>query len=116
MKALWHALSSDRAKMFWSRHRAKVEFYKYSAIPQDSADATLANSVAAECAQFIQANMVVNVEKIRKYNEAMTKMPIEDAKRFREDYFTREREHDAWCRLKMQGILAKRPRPPYPYS
>ena len=114
MKAILGAYSSDIAELFWSRHRIKIEIYKYAAAEGDDRELTIA--VGEEVARFVQQHMKIDADRIHEHNETMLRLPVPEAKRFREEYLEREAEHVSWCKQRIKRILAKRPLAPYPYS
>ncbi|ORC93743.1 uncharacterized protein TM35_000016200 [Trypanosoma theileri] len=114
MKSLRSAYFHDRAKLFWSRHRVLVEFYKYSGETNGEAVRQLLG-VSHEVAAFISHHMRTDVERIIKHNEAMLALPVDKAKKFRNDYLLAEKQHDSWCKQKIKNILSRRPPPPYPF-
>lgn len=114
MKALRAAYFHDRAKLFWARHRVLVEFYKYSKVTEENTISHLIG-IGKEVAVFANHYMKMNVERIVRHNEAMMKLPADKAKRFREDYFLHEKQHESWCKQKIKNILDRRPPPPYPF-
>lgn len=115
MVALRGAYYSDRAKLFWARHRVRVEFYKYAAVPAESVDAKQLVGVGREVAKFVDANMKVSVQRIVEHNDTLMKLPVPEAKRFRQRYLEREAEHEAWCKQKVKAMMRRRPAAPYPY-
>ncbi|RNF20763.1 uncharacterized protein Tco025E_03834 [Trypanosoma conorhini] len=114
MKSLRAAYFHDRSKLFWSRHRVLVEFYKYSSETDEEAVRQLVG-VGLEVAAFMQHHMRTDVERIIKHNETMLKLPVDRAKKFRADYLLAEKQHDSWCKQKIKAILKRRPPPPYPF-
>lgn len=114
MKALLGAYPCDRAALFWSRHRVKVEFYKFANVA-DAAERDLLCGVASEVAQFVHEHMRVSAERIQRHNDTMLKLPVDEAKRFRKEYLEKEAEHESWCKQKIKAILQRRPPPPFPY-
>ncbi|KAH9577636.1 hypothetical protein LSM04_009761 [Trypanosoma melophagium] len=114
MKSLRSAYFHDRAKLFWSRHRVLVEFYKYSEETNEESIRQLLG-VTHEVAAFISHHMRTDVERIIKHNEAMLALPVDKAKRFRSDYLLAEKQHNSWCKQKIKNILNRRPPPPYPF-
>jgi hypothetical protein len=111
--ALRGAYYHDRAKLFWARHRARVEFYKYG--NASDREAAVCHAVADDAARFVKEHMECTVERIVAHNDAMAKLPVDEAKRLRAQYLEREEQHDVWCRHKLRAILKRRPVPPYPY-
>ncbi|KAF8276850.1 hypothetical protein C3747_29g150 [Trypanosoma cruzi] len=114
MKSLRAAYFHDRSKLFWSRHRVLVEFYKYSGETNEEAIRQLVG-VGLEVAAFIQHHMRTDVERIIKHNETILMLPPGKAKKFRADYLLAEKQHDSWCKQKIKAILTRRPPPPYPF-
>lgn len=141
MKALRGAYYHDRATLFWARHRVLVEFYKYAevgnTVPPPTSSSTEEGSVddgnndargqeqqqhvvrllqlVDEVADVVETYMQTDVERIIRHNEAMMKLPVDEAKVFRQQYFTAEKQLDSWCRQRIKAILKKRPPPPYPF-
>lgn len=118
MVALRAAYYHDRHRLFWARHKVKVEIYKYASIPKEAEnpETALLLGVSKEVAQFIETHMKFTVERIIDHNDTMLKLPVAEAKKFRQEYYDKEREHDSWCRGKIRTILDRRPPPPFPYS
>ncbi|RNF03930.1 hypothetical protein TraAM80_05456 [Trypanosoma rangeli] len=114
MKSLRAAYFHDRSKLFWSRHRVLVEFYKYSGETDEEAIRQLVG-IGLEVAAFIQHHMHTDVERIIKHNEKMLMLSADKAKKFRADYLLAEKQHDSWCKQKIKAILTRRPPPPYPF-
>ncbi|KEG15319.1 hypothetical protein DQ04_00111190 [Trypanosoma grayi] len=114
MKSLRAAHFNDRSKLFWSRHRVLVEFYKYSGETSEETVRLLVG-IGLEVAAFIAQHMRTDVERIIKHNEAMLALPVDKAKKFRSDYLLAEKQHDSWCKQKIKNILKRRPPPPYPF-
>lgn len=112
--ALRDAYYNDRSRLFWARHKARVEFYKYGSLSND-ADLEHAVNVCNEISQFISKYMRVSVERIQKHNESILALSVPDAKKFREAYLLREAQHESWCKQKIRDMLQRRPPPPYPY-
>jgi len=100
--------------MFWARHRIKVELYKYHRRTPPAALPVLL-SVADQVAAFVEVYLRPNPERIRSYNEAVSTLPVREAKKYRKDYLEKEREHRVWCRQRLRGLLEQRPPPPYPF-
>jgi hypothetical protein len=112
--ALREAYYHDRAKLFWARHRARVEYYKYAEVTS-AQDAAAAVGIANEVAAFVAHHMRFSVQRVADHNEAIAKLPVEEAKRFRQKYLEREEQHDVWCRTRIREILRRRPAPAFPY-
>lgn len=115
MRSLRDAYFHDRAKLFWARHRVRVEFYKYRGLSEEPLVEQLTN-VGNEIADFVSHHMKTNVERIVQHNERMLQLPVAQAKRFHREYFEKEREHESWCRQRIKRLMNRRPPPPYPYS
>ena len=112
--ALREAYYHDRAKLFWARHRVRVEFYKYS----EMADGEAIKNVVAitdEAAAFIKQHMQFSVQRIVDHNATLARLPVEEAKRFQQRFKQREEEHESWCKGRLKLILRRRPQPPYPF-
>ena len=114
LKSLRDAYFCDRAKLFWARHRTRVEFYKYSTT-QDEASVQQLVGVGNETAAFIKDHMKTSVDRIVQHNDTMMKLSVREAKRFREEFFNQESRHESWCKQKLRTILHRRPPPPYPF-
>lgn len=112
--ALREAYYNDRAKLFWARHRVRIEYYKYAETADTEAVAALA-AIGEEVAGFVRQHMQFSVQRIVDHNETLARLPVEDAKRFRARFLEREEEHDSWCKTRVKTILRRRPAPPYPY-
>jgi len=118
MVALRSAYVHDRHALFWARHRAKVDIYKYAELPKDpaqSSETQMLLNLTHEVASFVATHMPVRAERIKAHNDRMLKMPVPEAKRFRQEYLEKEAEHDSWCRQRIFTILQRRPPPPFPY-
>lgn len=129
----------DRAKLFWARHRIRTEFYKYATIQpsiselgkmmnnnNDSGSAAVADNddddkikslvaIGNEIGAFVKQHMEFSVQRVVQHNETMEKLPVEEAKRFRQRYLQREEEHESWCKTRIKMIMRRRPPPPYPF-
>lgn len=114
--ALRDAYYHDRSQLFWARHRAKVEIYKYCSLDRDSVDARAALGVADEVATFVGTSMRYSVQRIVDHNALVARLPIPEAKKCRQEFLDREREHDSWCKQRIKTMLRRRPRPPFPYT
>ena len=114
LRGLRDAYYHDRSKLFWARHRARLEFYKYASI-EDEVQVKQLVGVTYEIAEFIEEHMKTNVDRIVQHNEKMMSLRVSDAKRFREEYLLREKQHDSWCKQKIKLMMKRRPDPPYPY-
>ena len=115
--ALRGAYYHDRAALFWARHRVRVEFYKYSTISgDDSASIESLTSIGNEIASFIKNHMDFSVQRVVDHNETLKRLPVEDAKKFRERYLEREAEHESWCKTRIKLIMRRREPPPYPFA
>lgn len=114
MKALRGAYFHDRSKLFWARHRARLEFYKYATVGDDVSIQQLVGC-GNEIGVFMTEHMKMSVERIVQHNETMQALPVEEAKRFRSEYLLREKQHDSWCKQKIKKILDRRPPPPHPF-
>jgi hypothetical protein len=114
LRGLRDAYYHDRSKLFWARHRARIEFYKYASI-EDEVQIKQLVGITNEISQFIAEHMKTNVDRIIQHNEKMMSLRVSDAKRFREEYLLREKQHDSWCKQKIKHMMSRRPDPPYPY-
>lgn len=114
MKSLRAAYFNDRSKLFWARHRATVEFYKYAKI-EDQKEVDLLVGIANEISVFIGQYMKTDVERIVSHNEKIMTLPVEQAKKFRNDFFLAEKQHETWCKQRIRGMMERRPPPPYPF-
>jgi hypothetical protein len=115
MVALREAYVHDRAKLFWARHRVKVEMHKYASLEPASPDARGAIGIGHEVARFVDGMMRFSVQRVLEHNELVAKLPIKDAKLCRERYLVSEHEHEVWCKQRIRAMLRRRPMPPYPY-
>ena len=118
MVALRAAYMHDRHALFWARHRAKVEVYKYASLPKDvasSPESQLLLGLTHEVAEFVGTHLPLRVERIKAHNDKMLRLSVPEAKRFRAEYLEKEAQHDSWCRQKIFAILQRRPPPPFPY-
>jgi hypothetical protein len=114
LKSLRGAYFHDRSKLFWARHRARLEFYKYTTVEDETSHQQLVGC-GREVASFMADHMKMSVDRIIEHNTVMQKLPVEEAKRFRSEYLLRERQHESWCKQKIKAILARRPPPPHPF-
>lgn len=114
MKSLRAAYFTDRSKLFWARHRVLVEFYKYSKV-EDQNEVDLLVGITNEISTFIAQYMKTDVERIIKHNEKMMSLPVEQAKKFRQEYFLAEKQHETWCKQHIKRMMERRPPPPYPF-
>ncbi|EPY29492.1 hypothetical protein STCU_03980 [Strigomonas culicis] len=114
MRALRAAYFHDRARLFWARHRVLVEMYKYARVT-DEEQIRLLVGIGNEIAAFAEHYMKMDVARIVRYNDAMVKLPVEKAKKFRSEYLLSEKQHESWCKQRIRGILERRPPPPYPF-
>lgn len=114
MKALREAYYHDRSKLFWARHKVRIEFYKYSSVADEIEVAQLVGC-GNEVAAFVSEHMRASVDRIVHHNQAMMSLPVSEAKRLRQEYLLREKQHDSWCKQKIKTIMARRPLPPYPF-
>jgi hypothetical protein len=112
--ALREAYYYDRAKLFWARHRLKVEMYKYRSLT-DEAEIEQCVNIGNEVAKFINLHMKFSVQRIVDHNNAIQKLPVDEAKRFRQRYVEREEQHESWCKSRIKMIMRRRPPPPYPF-
>ena len=112
--ALRDAYSHDRSRLFWGRHRALLEFHRYAGL-QSPTDVSHCLNIGEEVATFVAINMKVNAQRIHEHNEVMMSLPVDQAKRFREQFLVKEAEHESWCKQKVKTILLRRPPPPYPF-
>lgn len=115
LKSLREAFYHDRSKLFWARHKARIEFYKFASV-EDEQSITQLVGCGNEVAAFIFEHMRVAVERIVKHNEVMLSLPVDEAKRFRAEYMLKEKQHESWCKQKIKTILLRRPPAPYPFS
>lgn len=115
LKSLREAYYHDRSKLFWARHKARLEFYKYASVEDEQALGQLVGC-GNEVAAFVSEHMRLVVERIVKHNETMLSLSVDDAKRFRAEYLLREKQHESWCKQKIKSILLRRPPAPYPFS
>ena len=104
----------DRSKLFWARHRLKVEMYKYRSMTDEEEIKQCVN-VGNEIAKFINLHMKFSVQRIVDHNETIQKLPVDEAKRFRQKYIQREEEHESWCKSRIKMMMRRRPPPPYPF-
>jgi hypothetical protein len=114
LKGIRGAYFHDRSKLFWARHRVRLEFYKYSSVSNEE-DVKLLVGVAREVARFIDEHLQTSVQRIVQHNEKILSLSAADAKRYRQEYLLAEQQHDSWCRQKIKTILNRRPPPPYPF-
>jgi polyhydroxyalkanoate synthesis regulator phasin len=114
MKALRGAYFHDRSKLFWARHRARLEYYKFATVTDEVAIEQLVGC-GKETAVFMAEHMRMSVDRIVKHNEMIQTLPVDEAKRFRTEYLLREKQHDSWCKQKIKVILERRPAPPHPF-
>eukprot|EP00758_Cryptobia_borreli_P004583 Tbor_TRINITY_DN4469_c0_g1::TRINITY_DN4469_c0_g1_i2::g.8076::m.8076 len=114
MSALRSAFYHDRSRLFWARHRVRVDYYKYSKTTDDR-DKKVLLDVSNEIAVFIEQYMKVSIRRIQEHNDTMMSLSVPDAKKYREAYLLRETQHESWCKQKIRSILDRRPPPPYPY-
>jgi polyhydroxyalkanoate synthesis regulator phasin len=71
--------------------------------------------VGNEVAVFVAENMKTTVDRIVKHNETMMSLPVSEAKRFRQEFLLREKQHDSWCKQKIKSMMSRRPPPPFPF-
>jgi hypothetical protein len=114
MKALRGAYFHDRSKLFWARHRARLEYYKFATVTDEVAIEQLVGC-GNETAVFMAEHMRMSVDRIVKHNEMIQTLPVDEARRFRTEYLLREKQHDSWCKQKIKAILERRPAPPHPF-
>jgi hypothetical protein len=112
--ALRDAYYHDRAKLFWARHRLKVEMYKYRSVTDEEEIKHLV-AIGHEIAKFMDLHMKFSVQRIVDHNETLKKLPVEEAKEFRKRYIEREEQHDSWCKSRIKMMMRRRPPPPYPF-
>ena len=112
--SLRDAYYHDRSRLFWARHKARVEFYKHSAITHEE-DITQLVNITNEVSHFVGKYMRLSIERIQRHNESILALSVPDAKKFREAYLLREAQHESWCKQKIRDMLQRRPPPPYPY-
>lgn len=114
LKGLREAYFHDRSKLFWARHRARIEFYKYSRVEDEEAIKQLVG-VGNEIAAFVSEHMRTTVDRIVRHNEKMMSLPVAEAKRFRQEFMLKEKQHDSWCKQKIKAMMQRRPPAPYPF-
>lgn len=112
--AIREAYYYDRAKLFWARHRLKVEVYKYRSVTDEQEVKALV-AIGGEIARFIDLHMKFSVQRVVDHNEAIQKLPVDEAKKFRLRYLEREEQHEIWCKTKIKMMMRRRPPPPYPF-
>lgn len=72
--------------------------------------------IAHEVAEFIETYMKLDISRIVKHNEKMLTLSPREARRFRDDYFLAEKQHDSWCKQHIKRMLERRPPAPYPFT
>jgi hypothetical protein len=114
--ALRDAYYHDRSKLFWARHRLKVEMYKYGALEPSSPEAKHALGIGFEVADFIAKSMRFPVQRVVEHNELVARLPMREAKACRERFLAAEHDHEVWAKQRIKGLLRRRPVAPYPYA
>jgi hypothetical protein len=115
MRSLRGAYYGDRAKLFWARHRVKVEFYKYSGVAAGGPQPAHLVAVGDDVGRFVAEHMAFSMQRVEAHNATLARLPVVEAKRFRAQYLEKEKEHDSWCKQKIRTMLLQRAPPPYPF-
>lgn len=84
--------------------------------PPLSSKVQLLVDIAEEIAKFMETYMKLDISRIVKHNEKMLTLSPREARRFRDDYFLAEKQHDSWCKQHIKRMLERRPPAPYPFT
>lgn len=87
-----------------------------SSFPPLTSRVQLLVDIAHDVATFIETYMKLDISRIIRHNEKLMSLPVREAKRFREEYFLAEKQHDSWCKQHIKQMLQRRPPPPYPFG